>query len=225
VDFVVRSFSADDSETAAMTIKLLDITIRPFVQSDVAIVLDKHRVIYSEEFGFSPDAFSQYVSDALDEFLDGNGRMLWIAEYPNSRPGTGEPNEIEEPRWAGCVAIAHVGNSTGRLRFLLVEAPFRSCGLGRRLMEVALGYCEEMKYNRIVLSTAGDCQSAIRMYRKYGFRMVKSAEATVWGGKTDEWWEKMIDGNEPSPVAALNVGLPDPTYPIGSPPINERRCC
>jgi ribosomal protein S18 acetylase RimI-like enzyme len=198
-----------------MTIKLSDVTIRPFVDSDVAVVLDKHRVIYSAEFGFSPDAFSQYVSHALDDFLDRNGRMLWIAEYPNTRPSE-EPNEIEKPIWAGCVAIAHVGNSTGRLRFLLVEAPFRSCGLGRRLMEVALAYCEEMNFNRVVLSTAEDCQSAIRMYRKYGFRMVRSAEGTVWGGKTDEWWEKVIDQKEASPVAALNVGSPDPTFSIGS---------
>lgn len=201
-----------------MTIKLSDITIRPFVESDVAVVLDKHKVIYSEEFGFSPDAFSQYVSDALDDFLDRNGGMLWIAEYPNTRPSSEEPNEIEKPIWAGCVAIAHMGNSTGRLRFLLVETPFRSCGLGRRLMEVALGYCEEMNYNHVVLSTAEDCQSAIRMYRKYGFRMVKSAEATVWGGKTDEWWEKVVGQNEPSPspVAAVNVGSPDSTFSIGS---------
>ena len=190
-----------------MIINLSDVTIRPFVESDIAVVLEKHKFLYAEEFGFSPDAFSKYVSDALNDFLDRDGGMLWVTEYPNSKPSSKESSEIENPTWAGCIAIAQMGNSTGRLRFLLVDFPFRGCGLGRRLMEeVAFGYCEDMNYKRIVLSTAGDCQSAIQMYRKYGFRMVKSAEATVWGGKTDEWWEKASDGeNEPSPVAALNV--------------------
>lgn len=190
-----------------MILTLSDIIIRPFVPSDIPIVLEKHKVLYAKEFGYLPDAFSTYVSDALDDFLERKGGMLWIAEYPKASAAKDLSDDVEQSIWAGCIAIVRIGNGIGRLRFLLVDFPFRSCGLGRKMMEVALGYCEDMNYKRIVLSTAGDCQSAIRMYKKFGFRMVKSSEGTVWGGLTDEWWEKVSSNDgESEEVASLNVG-------------------
>lgn len=59
-----------------MTINSTDIRIRPFVASDIVIVLGKDKVLYAEECGYPPDAFSKYVSNALDEFLNRNGGML-----------------------------------------------------------------------------------------------------------------------------------------------------
>jgi GNAT superfamily N-acetyltransferase len=84
-------------------------------------------------------------------------------------------------------------DSTGRLRFMLVAPKFRSCGLGRKLLETALEYCVDMGYARVTLSTTGDCVGAHRLYTLFGFRQVEVTPGILWGESTHEWWEKELD--------------------------------
>lgn len=90
------------------------------------------------------------------------------------------------------MAVVRTGESTGRVRFMLVDPQFRSCGLGRRLLETALEYCREEKCDKVTLSTAGDCKAAHKLYARYGFKMVKVTGGTPWGVSTEEWWEKEL---------------------------------
>jgi len=168
-----------------MTIDLSDIRIRPYTSSDIPIVPEKHVELYKEDHNYPPDTFGKYVNDALAD-LPLSGGPLWIAEYEHSPASSSEP----DPIWAGCVSIIPTDEPTGRLRFLLVAPAFRSCGLGRRLMEVALDYCLSRNFRKVTLSTAADCVSAHKLYRHFGFQRVKTVEGTPWGGGIHEWWEK-----------------------------------
>lgn len=96
--------------------------------------------------------------------------------------------------WAGCVAIVPTEKSetTGRLRFMLVAPEFRSCGLGRQLIDIALKYCLE-KYTRMTLSTTGDCVSAHRLYDRHRFKLFEVTQGTPWGEMTHERWEKELE--------------------------------
>jgi ribosomal protein S18 acetylase RimI-like enzyme len=166
-----------------MTINLSDISIRSYSDDDLAVVLQSPKDLYEKECNYLPGPFGKVVSDGLDALVATDGAMLWIAEY---RVG----NDV--PVWAGSVVIVPT-ETTARLRFMLVDPSFRSCGLGRRLMDVAMDYCREKKYKLATLSTTSDCVSAHRLYERYGFKVVSVTEGTVWGAKTDEWWEKKLD--------------------------------
>jgi ribosomal protein S18 acetylase RimI-like enzyme len=179
-----------------MTISLADIVLRSFTPNDIPIILEKHKLLYAKEFNYPPESFGKYVSEALDSFLATKDGAMWIAEYPSHQePSLEESSTVVEGGriWAGCIAIVPTDERTGRLRFLLIEPMFRSCGLGRRLMDTALEHCAKHNFGRVTLSTAGDCLSARRLYERYGFKIVKVAGRTEWGGITDEWWEKPLN--------------------------------
>lgn len=166
-----------------MTVNLADIKFRPRTPADIPTVLERNVVLYEEDFNYPPDAFGQVVSEGLEE-LSRKGGILWIAEY--------HPDESGTPQWAGSIAIVPSAKPTGRVRFLLVAAPFRSCGLGGKLLNVALEYCKEEGIRRVTLSTAADCVSAHKIHRDLGFERVKISEGTPWGGGIHEWWEKKL---------------------------------
>ena len=177
-----------------MTVSLSEISLRKFTNEDIAIVLEKHKSLYDEEFGFHPEEFGKMVSSGLDELALKKG-MVWIAEYQRHASKTAQDGAevgTESPVWAGSVAIVPLDDSTGRLRFMLIDPAFRGCGLGGRLLQTALDYCRQQNYRRLTLTTTADCRAAHQLYRKNGFVPFKIIQGTVWGGSTDEWWEKEL---------------------------------
>ena len=178
-----------------MAISLSGISLREFSHKDVSTVLEKHKILYAEEFGFPPDKFGKIVSQGLDELVASNG-MMWIAEYRSDACENRQPDSsgisAESPVWAGSVAIVPIDESTGRLRFMLIDPAFRGCGLGKYLLQTALDYCRQKDYRRVSLSTTANCVFAQQLYRKNGFAPFKVIHGTEWGGSTDEWWEKEL---------------------------------
>jgi GNAT superfamily N-acetyltransferase len=186
-----------------MTITLSEISLRKFTNEDIALVLEKHKTLYAEEFGFPPEKFGKMVSDGLDELVTSHG-MMWIAEYragaSDSMQAEASENTAESSVWAGSVAIVPMDGSTGRLRFMLIDPTFRGCGLSKYLLQTALDYCRQKNYRRVTLSTTANCVSAHRLYRKNGFAPFKIIHGTEWGGSTDEWWEKELESIEEQEV-------------------------
>jgi len=175
-----------------MMINLADIQIRPFTPDDLPIVLEKHQELYAREFNYPAGPFGKVVSEGLlDQFVnDHGGGVMWIAEHRPKSNSDGK-NVV----WAGCVAVVPTDKSetAGRLRFMLVAPEFRSCGLGRKLMDTALNYGLEKKFTRMTLSTTGDCVAAHRLYDRYGFKVVEVTQGTPWGEMSHEWWEKELE--------------------------------
>jgi GNAT superfamily N-acetyltransferase len=173
-----------------MTINVEDITLRRYTSSDIPTVIERHERLYWEEFSYPPDAFGKHVSNGLEQLVQMEDARLWIAEY---QPPSNGGDVIPEKTWASSIAIVPIGEKTGRIRFLLVGSEFRTCGLGKRLIETALDYCRTEGYTMAALSTAGECVAAHRLYRRYGFEQVKVKPGTPWGkGSTDEWWETKL---------------------------------
>ena len=170
-----------------MTRSLTDIKIRPYTPADLPVVLEKHKELYAEEFNYPPGPFGEVVAKGLDHFASGGSGMMWIAEYQSKHDSVGK-NVV----WAGSIAVVST-ETTGRLRFMLVAPEFRSCGLGRRLMDTALDYCVQKKCKRMTLWTTGDCVSAHRLYDRYGFKAIEVTEGTPWGAMTHECWERELE--------------------------------
>lgn len=69
----------------------------------------------------------------------------------------------------GCIALGRLNDTMGEMRTLYVRPAIRSLGVGKRLVEAALGAAKAFGYQTIRLDTLGFMVSAQRLYRSLGF--------------------------------------------------------
>ncbi len=144
-------------------------TIRTMKPGDLGYVASSHMMLYAAEYQFD-HTFEFYVGEAVMAFakkFDPEKENLWIAESRDRRMGS--------------IAIVNNGNGVAQLRWLLVEAAARGCGLGEKLVETAVGFAREKKYEKIILMTIDFLTPARRLYEKFGFYQVSSEETVEWG--------------------------------------------
>jgi len=108
----------------------------------------------------------------LTEFLfDSEGGELWVAEING---------EI-----VGSIAITKNNRTVAQLRWFLIDERYQGMGIGKKLMEAAIQFCVEQKYQHIFLWTVSILTAARHLYKKYHF--VLTEEKT-----NSEWTESMI---------------------------------
>ena len=149
--------------------KPADISIRFDVRpGDIGSIVALHGTIYAREYGFSP-RFEAYVAGPLAEFVLKNSsrERLWIAE--------------QNERVVGCIAIVAAQEGVAQLRWFLVAPEARGAGLGKRLMQLALSFCQENRYQTVILWTVSALTDAARLYQASGFRKVAQNESSDWG--------------------------------------------
>lgn len=104
------------------------------------------------EFGFQEDP--EIDADLTDPAAHYNA--VWVA--------------LHEDEVVGSVAMRKVNEDTVELKRMYVRPGLRGQGLGRRLLDTALGWAREQGAARIVLDTTEDMQAARRLYEHAGFR-------------------------------------------------------
>ncbi len=70
---------------------------------------------------------------------------------------------------AGCVALGRLSVNIAEMRTLFVRPAFRGTGVGRHLVEAALGEARLLGYEYIRLDTLGFMTGAQTLYRSFGF--------------------------------------------------------
>jgi len=158
--------------------------INSFKKRDIDRIIKKHEDLYSEEYGFDR-TFADYVTATLHKFCqtyDQNKENIWIAESGDDL--------------AGSIGIVKADEKTAQLRWFLVDSRFRGRGLGRKLMEEALAFCREKKYENVFLQTVDKLKTARLLYQKFGFKLTRTIEQDIWSQHlVEEYWE-------------LDLGLP-----------------
>lgn len=154
------------------------ITIRPFTQSDIEYVISRHKTLYYAERHLS-GTFSAYVDEIVYHFVDkfnAQTDCLKILEC------NGVP--------AGSIAIAKVDSKTAQLCFFMLEPEMRQRGYGNHLMDIALDFCREKRYEKVFLLTITAQVIARHVYEAHGFYKVASYDKSEWGdGVIEERWE------------------------------------
>ncbi len=144
---------------------------------DVVGVVALHAELYAKELGFDP-SFENYVAKPLSEFVrakDIRGR-LWLAQ--------------QDSRLVGRIAVVPSSTSVAPIRWFLVAPEARGRGLGRKLLENALQFCQEAGFERIFLLTVSALTTAARLYRAAGFQKVEATPHRLWGvGVVEERYE------------------------------------
>jgi len=149
---------------------LSEFTIRSDLRcGDLGQIIALHGTAYEPvgEFGLE---FEAYVARTIAEyFLDNNANgQIWLAE--------------RDDRVVGCAAIAKRGSDTGQLRWVLVEQGSRGTGLGRRLVETALQYCEDAGLTNVYLETTLGLDESMRLYEDLGFELESEETVELWNG-------------------------------------------
>ena len=156
---------------------LPEVTIRPFEPGELGYVGHLHGKLYDKTYGFGR-MFEYYVMKGLTEFMIHNdGGELWVAEV----------NE----KVVGSIAITKSTDTEAQLRWFVLDEEFHGRGIGKKLMETALRFCEEQNYKQVFLWTVNILETARHLYRKYNFTLTEEKLNENWTGTAllEERWD------------------------------------
>lgn len=141
-------------------VSLEDIKIRThFKHGDLGYLTYLHGILYWQEFGFDMH-FESYVAKGLHEFFEGfnqDREGIWVAEYEN--------------RMVGFILLTDAGGDA-QLRYFLVHPDFRGIGLGRKLLDLYMGFMRDKGYKKSFLLTKSVLTKAAGLYRRNGFTLI-----------------------------------------------------
>jgi len=146
-------------------------TIQGYTPGGIGRVVELHARYYHRYWGFDLN-FEAEVAEELSEFLrrfnperDG----FWLA--------------LQDGVIVGAMAIdgGQEGRGRARLRWFIVDPELQGRGLGRRLMEEALGFCRRAGIRQVYLWTFEGLEPARRLYERFGFRLIKERRDQDWG--------------------------------------------
>jgi N-acetylglutamate synthase-like GNAT family acetyltransferase len=90
----------------------------------------------------------------------------------------------------GCIAIVKASDTIAQLRWLLLLADLRGCGLGRALVSDALAFCREKGFSSVTLWTEGSLSAATSLYKSFGFVRTEAKTSEIWGKmRTEERYD------------------------------------
>ena len=77
------------------------------------------------------------------------------------------------------------GDADGpRLRWFIIDPKYQGRGLGNRLMEAAMTFCDEQKFPRVYLTTFAGLDAARHLYEKFGFKLCREKDGSHLTGKS-----------------------------------------
>jgi N-acetylglutamate synthase-like GNAT family acetyltransferase len=140
---------------------------------DVGYITYLHGTLYAPEQGWDY-TFDAYVAIPLAEFAKSHSsrERIWIVE--------------KEGKIVGSVAIVEFSDTEAQLRWLLLDPDIRGQGLGRWLVEEALGFCRDSGYSSVFLWTVNTLPIAAQLYQSMGFKQTKELTHTLWGSVVTE---------------------------------------
>ena len=151
-------------------VELDAITIRTDLRpGDIGYIVYLHGRLYKEECDYGV-GFEAYVAQGLAEFYkqyDPERDRVWICEL--------------EGRMVGFLALMHRAQDTAQLRYFLLLPEYRGMGLGKKLMGLFMTQLRQVGYRSTYLWTTREQETAIALYRRYGFELTKEVASDTFG--------------------------------------------
>jgi GNAT superfamily N-acetyltransferase len=171
----IKSFSTKENPSQSV------VSIRTFQPGDAGFVAHLHGTLYSHTYQFG-SMFEYYVMKSLTEFIiDRDGGELWIAEV--------------DGKMVGSIAITKSSDHMAQLRWFILDENYHGRGIGKKLMETAIQFCDAQGYIHVFLWTVSILERARSLYQKYGFRVTEEKPNDEWTGSilTEERWDLDLD--------------------------------
>jgi GNAT superfamily N-acetyltransferase len=146
-------------------------------------VTELHAVCYQREWGFGP-YFQTKVATELAAFLerfDERTDGFWTA--------------VVDGRIEGAIAIDGFRAATegAHLRWFVMSDALRGQGVGSRLMETAMAFCQSRGFDRVYLWTFEGLDAARHLYEKHGFALTAQQPGSTWGREVLEQRMELCD--------------------------------
>lgn len=139
-------------------------------------VAEMHASYYSKHSGFGSH-FEVLVAGGMAEFiprLESPKNAVWYA--------------TKRGMIVGSVTIdgEDLGDNIAHLRWFIVDDGLRGAGLGRRLMQEVVDFCDKQKFDEIHLWTFQGLDAARKLYEAFGFVLVEEQAGSQWGKEVIE---------------------------------------
>ena len=134
-------------------------------------IAQMHGEYYAKHYGFG-HFFESKVASGLAEFsgrLEKPRNQVWLA--------------VQGEQIVGSVAIdgEDLGNNQAHLRWFILDDSCRGSGIGRRLLNEALAFCDSQGFAAVQLWTFSGLNAARRLYESFGFTLHKEWQGDQWG--------------------------------------------
>ncbi len=145
---------------------------------DFGWIVQRHAELYAQEYQWKAPfegVCAQIVADFVNKY-DPKYERCWIAEMNGEN--------------VGCVFVARDSAEVARIRLLLVEPKARGLGLGVRLTDECITFARSTGYKKMTLWTHSVLTAARHIYKKAGFRLMRSENHHDWGPPVvSEHWD------------------------------------
>jgi len=140
-----------------------------YLPGAIGAVASLHAHFYAREHGFGAFFEAKVAGECaafcarFDPARDG----LWLL--------------ADSGRIVGSIAIDGADAGGAHLRWFIVADEARGRGLGRRMIDAAMGFCRRAGHRHVYLTTFAGLDAARALYERHGFRLVSETEGETWG--------------------------------------------
>jgi ribosomal protein S18 acetylase RimI-like enzyme len=138
------------------------------------------------------ELFEQYIATTingelkqlLEVFSEEKRNAFWVVENANEM--------------VGCFGIESHGTDDTELRRMYLDKGYRGAGIAQRMIDQAQAEARALGFKKMILSTAEIQRSAVKFYRKNGFRQLRTEIADAMnpkqagGGLTRFYFDKEL---------------------------------
>jgi GNAT superfamily N-acetyltransferase len=155
--------------------RLDQVTLRAPRAGELSWLQHRHMATVAVEHGWD-ERYEAHVAGVVAGLAKGLGRReaFWVAD--------------RDGELLGCVGMTRESEDCARLRLLFVEPEARGLGLGRRLVQTAVGFAREQGYGEVTLWTVSIMTAARAIYAAAGFEKVEAAPCDLDDSSCDEVW-------------------------------------
>jgi ribosomal protein S18 acetylase RimI-like enzyme len=124
------------------------------------------------------------IDDIQSAYMLADGNHFWVAE-------------TEDGKVMGMIGVQHHDEDMGEIKRLRVHPDYRRRGIGSKLIEQALSWCEECNYLKVTLDTHMDREPAMKLFQKFHFRLNRTR--VVNGRELQYFYLDIYQGEERRP--------------------------
>ncbi len=156
-----------------------EVLIRSHRPGDIGWITHRHGVLYHAEYGWDATfeaMVARVAADFIDHYDPASDRAF-IAERGGAIVGS--------------AIVVRKSEQIAKLRLVYVEPTVRGLGVGRRLLDEAMGFARAAGYRRMTLWTNDILLAARRLYETAVFGLVASEPYRGFGRDlVGETWER-----------------------------------
>ena len=160
-----------------------EVRLSGYIPGAIGRIAELHGTYYSKHWGFHL-FFESKVAIELSEFL---------RRFNESRDGFWIARIVQ--KIVGSIAIDGIRQESegAHLRWFIMAPESQGHGIGKKLLNEAIGFCRRKKYGRIYLWTFAGLDPARHLYEKFGFKLCEEHEGEQWGkAMTEQKFELVL---------------------------------